>query len=383
MEQTSASARPIRIMLVDDSAVVRGLISRALKEEPAFHVVASASNGAMALQLLKNEQVDVILLDIEMPEMDGITALPKLLEMKPGVKVIMVSTLSQRGAEISLQALSLGAADYVPKPSARNDVNANESFYRELREKVYALGLVSRSAVSAKPAAVPAPAPTPQPVASTHRVAPAPAVHSHTHAAHSFTLPKQVVKAVAIGSSTGGPQALMQIFSVIKTALPELPIFITQHMPPTFTTILAEHIAKSGGKTCTEAKDGDIVKPGCVYVAPGDYHMVPHQQNGQVIITLNQNPPVNYCRPSVDPMLEALTTIYGSHLLTLILTGMGHDGTEGCRKVVAAGGTVMAQDEASCVVYGMPKAVVDAKLAQAIVPLGEIPSYLLKAGEVR
>lgn len=385
---------PVRIMLVDDSAVVRGLISRALKEQPNFHVVASASNGAMALQILKNETVDVILLDIEMPEMDGLTALPKLLELKPEVKIIMVSTLSQRGAEISMQALALGAADYVPKPSTRTDAGINDNFYRELREKVAALGASKQvirplassrpEHVSPAPISAPAPGPAPLPRApETPKPQPATSPAPKDMVSNrAFTLPRHTVKAIAIGSSTGGPQALMQILGAIKTNLPDIPIFITQHMPPTFTAILADHISKSSGKPCMEAKHGEVVRPGHIYIAPGDYHMVPHQEGGQVVLKLNQDPPVNYCRPSVDPMLTALAKIYGNNLLTLILTGMGHDGLDGCRAAVAAGGMVFAQDEASCVVYGMPKAVVDAKIAAAALPLGEIPSFLLKAAEV-
>jgi two-component system chemotaxis response regulator CheB len=350
-------------------------------------VVASASNGAMALQLLKNETVDVVLLDIEMPEMDGLTALPKILELKPSVKIIMVSTLSQRGAEISLQALALGAADYVPKPSSRGDANANDAFYKELREKVTALGL---SNSGAKPIVVAPPKPSVpkvDPIAQKAVIAPTPIppslVKQDTLVRSNYALPRHTVKAIAIGSSTGGPQALMQIFAAVKNSLSDIPVFITQHMPPTFTTILAEHIAKSGGKICTEANQGDVVKAGCIYIAPGDYHMVPQAQGGQVVLSLNQNPPVNYCRPSVDPMLDALATIYGKNLLTLILTGMGHDGMEGCKKVIATGGTVVAQDEASCVVYGMPKAVVESKLAGAVISLADIPTYLLSAAEVR
>lgn len=385
MQATPNDMSQIRVMLVDDSAVVRGLIARALKEDPLFNVVASAANGAMALQILKHEKIDVVLLDIEMPEMDGLTALPLIIQANPTIKVIMVSTLSERGAEISLRALSLGAVDYVPKPSSRQDAKVTDDFYREIRDKI--------KAVTSKRGAVFSPAsnahvpktPSITPEVQEKPVAPVAVAAVQKPASNAPALAPSTgqhpVHAIAIGSSTGGPQALLQLFGAIKTALPNIPIFVTQHMPPTFTTILADHIARASGKSCHEAKQGQSIEPGHIYIAPGDFHMVIESDISKPRIALNQNPPINFCRPSVDPMLDSLAKLYGKNLLVAILTGMGHDGLNGCKNVVSAGGTVIAQDEASCVVYGMPKAVADNKLCKAILPLNEIAPYILKSVE--
>jgi two-component system chemotaxis response regulator CheB len=383
MPHPETTQSPIRIMLVDDSAVIRGLMTRELKEDPLFHVVASASNGVMALQILRNETVDVILLDIEMPEMDGITALPKLLQTKPDVKIIMVSTLSERGAEISMKALALGATDCIAKPSSRNDKQVTDRFYAEVKERIRAIVGNKRAAASVvsspveKPTAPPASPSVSEPLPIQKVQQPHPAQGA------IFALPNHSIQAVAIGCSTGGPQALLQIFGCIKNTLSHIPIFITQHMPPTFTTILADHLARTSGKPCAEAKQGEVVKAGNVYVAPGDFHMTVDRVNGIPTIHLNQNPPVNFCRPSVDPMLDSLVTVYGSGLLVAILTGMGQDGLDGCKKAHLVGATIVAQDESSCVVYGMPKAIIDNRLAKSILPISEIGTFLIKSGEVR
>lgn len=345
----------IRVMLVDDSAIVRGLISRALTEDPMIEIITNANNGAAAIPMAREHQPDVIILDIEMPEMDGITALPKLLEVAPRAKIIMASTLTIRNAGISLQALGLGASDYVAKPTARTPEELDQ-FYRELKEKIHALAAssvaVSQPAIAVKPAIKPAISAKP-PVA----------------------LP---IKALAIASSTGGPQALMKLFGDLKGQLTHLPIFLTQHMPPTFTTILADHLSKASGRSCSEAKPGEEVKAGHLYVAPGDFHMRAVKENEKIILRLAQDPPVNFCRPAADPMIESLSAIYGRHLLLVVLTGMGQDGFEGAKKLVAAGGSVIAQDEATSVVWGMPKAVATNNLCQAVLPLQDIAGYLIQ-----
>ncbi len=358
---------PIKVMLVDDSAVIRGLISRALTKDSSIEIIATAGNGEMAIQSAKAYKPDVIILDIEMPQMDGITALPKLLEAIPGVRVIMASTLTQRNAGISLQALQLGAADYLPKPTSTADGDGLEIFYRDLLAKVKALGAAKLSAaapsasVSNTQATVKA-VPAVSPIVLDNRAMPA-----------KFS-------ALAIASSTGGPQALQTLFAGLKGALTNVPIFITQHMPPTFTTILAEHIEKTAGRPCKEAVDGAEVLPGHIYLAPGDFHMTVERKAGLGVITrLNQNPQENFCRPAADPMLRSLSEVYGAALLTVVLTGMGQDGMEGCRVVVNKGGFVIAQDEASCVVYGMPKAVVEKQLCKAVLPLADIAPYLIRA----
>jgi two-component system chemotaxis response regulator CheB len=362
------AAQPYRLMVVDDSAVIRGLLTRSLEADPEVEVLASASNGEMALNALSRHDIEIVILDIEMPVMDGLTALPKLLAAKPGLKVIIASTLTRRGADISMRALATGAADYLTKPGA-SALTSAEAFKRELLAKVKALGQARRRAAglaapepmlrgAAQPAQEPAPAP------SRRVIGLRPAA-------------RELPEVIAIGSSTGGPQALFRVMAALKGAL-KLPIFITQHMPATFTTILAEHIARASDYPAAEGVDGEPVQGGRVYVAPGDFHMTVESEHGGKVVRLLKTPPENFCRPSVDPMLRSLAAVYGGRMLTLILTGMGHDGLAGGRAVVEAGGTLIAQDEATSVVWGMPGAVATAGLCSAVLPLDEIGPYIAK-----
>jgi two-component system chemotaxis response regulator CheB len=357
-------------MIVDDSAVIRGMIATWLDEDPKVSVVGTARNGKVALDTLARVGAEVVVLDIEMPEMDGLTALPKLLQADPDLKVIMASTLTARNADISLKALANGAADYIPKPSSTRDLQAANDFRRELTEKVKALGGVRRQKTGSVPAA-----------AADRKAAPA-AVKAKPAGFSSKEIvlrsPSNLVPQVlAIGSSTGGPQALFTLFGTLKDRV-KLPIVITQHMPPTFTTILAEHLHRISGAPCSEATDGTVLQNGSIYVAPGDYHMTVVKRDGQTAVSLNQDPPVNFCRPAVDPMLESLCQVFGGHVLTLILTGMGHDGLSGGKAVVEAGGTVIAQDENSSVVWGMPGAVATNNVCSAVLPLEAIGSKVLE-----
>ncbi len=374
------NGRKIHIMVVDDSAIVRGLIVRHLSQQPNFHVVASLANGEMAVNSIRHHDVDVVILDIEMPVMDGMTALPQLLASAPGVRVIMASTLTMRNADISLRALEMGASDYIPKPSLREDKDGLEKFYKELITKINALGHAPTHA----PSSVPHPSPATVVPASMPDITPAPSAPS----VQMVSVPPPLVgvsypsvkpKALAIASSTGGPQALMDIFRALRGQLDDVPIFVTQHMPRTFTQILAGHITQACGRDCHEAVDGEKVQKGKIYLAPGDFHMVPTAEGGDVFIRLNQNPEVNYCRPAADPMIEGLVQAYGKYLLLAVLTGMGHDGLAGARKLVDAGGTVVAQDKDSCVVWGMPKAVTEHHLCKAVLPLVKIPAYLMQS----
>ena len=339
----------IKLMLIDDSAIIRELIRRALIANPEFDVVAMASDGALAIPLAKQCQPDIIILDIEMPNMDGLTALPKLLEVAPKAKVIMASTLTVRNAGISLQAMLLGASDYVAKPMAQNPQQLEE-FYRDLVQRIRAL--------AGHKTAVSVPLNVMRPSTGEPLIAP--------------------VRALAIASSTGGPQALMTLFAALKGQFQRLPIFVTQHMPPTFTTVLAEHIAKAGERICREGKEGDVVTPGNTYVAPGDYHMVAEKRGMEVLLRTTQTSPENFCRPAADPMLRSLSAAYGSGLLTVVLTGMGSDGLEGAKIAVKNGGQVIAQDEATSVVWGMPRAVVEQGICRAVLPLSGIAPYLVR-----
>lgn len=351
----------IAVMVVDDSAVIRGLISRSLEGRPGIKVMGTAGNGELAIAALTRQPVDVVILDIEMPVMDGLTALPKLKAIDPAVQIVMASTLTKKNADISLKAMSLGATDYIPKPSGNSELARADDFHRELGEKVLALGALARrqgvrrsassvSRVAARPY-------TPPPAEKKNIVL------------RKETIPKPEI--LAIGSSTGGPQALFTVIKEMGSRLPQ-PIIITQHMPPAFTSILAEHISRQCGVVCVEGKDGEILKPSQYYVAPGDYHMLIVKSLGGPAIKLVKDPPENFCRPAVDPMLRSIIGVYGKRILVTILTGMGQDGCKGCQEVVKAGGAVLAQDEASSVVWGMPGAVAMAGVCSSVLPVDEI-----------
>jgi two-component system chemotaxis response regulator CheB len=383
--QVAPGGEPYRLMVVDDSAIVRGLLIRSLEADPEVTVVASASNGEIALAALSRHDVEVVILDIEMPVMDGLTALPKMLQAKPGLKVLIASSLTRRGAEISLRALAAGAADYLTKPGTSALTSADE-FKQELLVKVKALAQAGRSALgitkprrrpAAPPRIVEAPAELAKPRV-VERAAPAPAPAQRRPIALRPMSHGPAPEVIAIGSSTGGPQALFRILATFKGAVKQ-PIFITQHMPATFTTILAEHVGSASGYPSAEAVDGEPVRPGRIYIAPGDFHMTIEGGQGQNVVRLNKGPPENFCRPSVDPMLRSLSAVYGERVFCAILTGMGHDGLAGSEAVVAAGGTVIAQDQSTSVVWGMPGAVATAGLCSAVLPLDEIGPFIGKA----
>jgi two-component system chemotaxis response regulator CheB len=349
----------IRVMVVDDSVVVRGLIARIVESEPTFEVVHTAANGLMAVQRMQASPVDVVVLDIEMPVMDGLTALPQLLAAHPKTRVIIASTLSTPGAEVTLRALALGAADFIPKPTTSAGIRGSGAageFKRELVSKIRSLGRAGNGASvpHTAPAARAQTRPTPAPGAPTLR-----------------PLPDLRPAVLAIGASTGGPQALTTLIGRIGP-IPHVPVMITQHMPPKFTAILSEHIGRAGGCTCAEGQAGEPLLPGRLYVAPGGYHMVAEGPLASPRIALNQDPPENFCRPSVDVMFRSLARVYGAGVLAVVLTGIGCDGTAGGRAIVERGGAVLAQDEASSVVWGMPGSATRAGLSSLVLPLPEL-----------
>lgn len=361
-EGRAGDAPPLRVMIVDDSAVIRGMVARWLGAEADIEVVSTAPNGLMAIRLLPRAAPEVIILDVEMPEMDGLTALPEILRIAGNAKVLMSSTLTRAGAEISMKALTLGAADYLTKPSSTRETNTIEVFRRELVDKVRALGAaVRRQRLRTRPEAVPVAVAEARPL----RVSPPPPPIVLRSAGH---VRPQVL---AIGSSTGGPQALSTLLGPLAARL-DVPIIITQHMPATFTAIMAEHLTKATGVSAAEGRDGDILEGRRIYVAPGGFHMTVERQGSSRVLRLNNGPQENFCRPSVDPMLRSVAVAYGAASLVVILTGMGQDGLNGCRAIVEGGGTVIAQDEATSVVWGMPGAVTGAGLCAAVLPLGEI-----------
>lgn len=331
-----------------------------------MEVVASCANGLHAVRKIKLTEPDVIVLDIEMPEMDGLAALPELLKVMPDVKVIMSSTLTRRNADVSLKALSLGAADYIAKPESVS--GAGVEFSRLLVEKVRALGKARRDKLGR---AAPRSAPggvsgKVSPAAMLQAVRPGPAPQVRLRPVSRVT-----PQIVAIGSSTGGPQALLEVLGGLDSKSC-LPIVITQHMPKTFTAILAEHIQKSTDFACAEGQDGQVLERGRIYVAPGEHHMLIVADGVRKKLKLTQEPPINFCRPSVDPMFASLAALYGPAVLAVMLTGMGSDGLDGARAVCDAGGTLIGQDKETSIVWGMPGAVAQAGLCSKILPLKKI-----------
>jgi two-component system chemotaxis response regulator CheB len=351
-----AGAGAIRVMLCDDSAVARGALGRLLGRDPAIRVVAQAGDGRQAVAALSAmvpaERPEVVLLDLAMPVMDGLTALPLILRAAPGTAVIVASALSQRGASATMQALRAGAVDYVPKPAAAQGGMADPRFGEELRAKV--TGWARMRKAPARPAA-PAFAPA---------------------APRAMLGRGQRPRAIAIGSSTGGPQALAALVGALGRP-PPVPVLVVQHMPAGFTTLLADHLHRLGRLPCAEAKEGEALRPGRLYLAPGDRHLLAREAAGGLVAQLSDGPPENFCRPAMDPTLRSLVAACGGRVVVAVLTGMGQDGLEGCRAVARAGGTVLAQDEASSVVWGMPGAVARAGLAALLAPPEEIAARLL------
>jgi two-component system chemotaxis response regulator CheB len=366
---------PLRVMIVDDAVVVRGLVSRWVEEE-GFQVVASLRTGRDAVNQIERANPDVVILDVEMPELDGISALPLLLEKKRDLVVIMASTVTRRNAEISLRALALGAADYVPKPESNRGVTTSPEFRRELIEKVRHLG--RRRKVSAPLARGPAG----PPVGTARLLVERPAA-GNARPIKLRPFSALFPRVLLIGASTGGPQALNTIMSRIAPIIDTVPVLVTQHMPPMFTTILAEHLGRSAKRPAHEAVDGESIRAGTIYVAPGGRHMRVAQHNGAAVIALDDGPLVNFCRPAVDPLFASAANVYGCGALAVILTGMGTDGVVGAGDIAAAGGSVIAQDEATSVVWGMPGSAANAGVCSAVLALDEIAPKLLRifAGE--
>jgi two-component system, chemotaxis family, protein-glutamate methylesterase/glutaminase len=373
---TSNPARhePLRVMVVDDSAVIRGLISRWIEAEPDMVVAASLRTGRDAVNQVERVNPDVAVLDIEMPELDGISALPLLLAKKRNLIIIMASTLTRRNAEISFKALSLGASDYIPKPESTREPAAAETFRHDLIQKIRHLGAKVRRALPASPSPPLAPV-LDRPRTPSGRPPLGP-VAQPALLRRAFST--QAPRALLIGSSTGGPQALMTLVSEIASVIDRVPVLITQHMPPTFTTILAEHLARSSHRPAQEAADGEIVKAGKIYLAPGGRHMRVVRHGADAIIALDNGPPVNFCKPAVDPLFSSAIDVWQGGILAVVLTGMGSDGMRGGKEIVAAGGSVIAQDEASSVVWGMPGAAANAGICAAVLPLHQIAPKLVR-----
>lgn len=359
-----SQSQAIKVAIVDDSAVVRGLVARWIDEDPELEVCGRFANGKLAVEGVARVSPDIIILDIEMPVMDGLTALPGLLQNAPDSKVIMASTLTRKNAEVSLKALSLGATDYIPKPESNRGITTSTQFRSELIGKIKALGQPEKgSAIARKPALADAPATV------------APVAEAATAEKPSFTLrafSNVRPRILAIGSSTGGPQALASLMGAIAPSIRNMPVVITQHMPATFTAILAERLGRLTGLPAKEGEDGELLLPGHIYVARGGMHMALANREGNAAIRVYDGDLVNFCKPAVDPLFESVAAIFGSATLALILTGMGHDGAAGGKVIADAGGSIIAQDQATSVVWGMPGAAAAAGACAAVLPLDRI-----------
>ncbi len=349
----------LRVLVVDDSVVIRRLVRNVLEQDPDIEVVGAAANGSIALAMIPQVNPDAITLDIEMPEMDGLEALRRIRKQYPELRVIMFSTLTERGASATFEALALGADDYVTKAANVGSLHVSLASLRdELVPKIKQFFLFAPDSPPPRPTAR-HPAPRPR-----------------------LVRPLLRPKVVAIGVSTGGPTALAAIVPQFPDSFP-LPILVVQHMPPVFTRMLAERLQTLTSLRVEEASEGAAVEPGKILIAPGNYHLqVANSVPGSgVRVKLDQGPPENSCRPAVDVMFRSVERVYGGSVISVILTGMGHDGLRGMEVLKGSGAYVIAQDEATSVVWGMPGAVVEAGLADAVVPLdGIVPEILKQIG---
>lgn len=374
---TPKNPNPIRVMLIDDSAVVRGFITRILEADPDISVIYSAQNGEVGVNALDRQKPDIILLDVEMPIMDGITAIPHILKKCPDVKIIMCSTLTTQNAAITIKAMGLGAVDCIGKPTSTNDIQNQAHFRESLIHKIKSIAEGSAN-IQARLRNLPEPsssATNESAITSAPKSLLSPKTALTLRPAHEGYSGKPDI--IAIGSSTGGPNAIMSVIKHFSGF--DVPILLTQHMPATFTKILADNIKLQTGIDAVEASDKMPLVNGRVHVAAGGFHMVIERDGLQKIIRLNDGPPENFCKPAVDPMLRSLIPIYGEKVLTVILTGMGSDGLLASQDIAARGGRVYAQDEATSVVWGMPGAVAKAGICSAILPLDDIGPAVRKA----
>jgi two-component system, chemotaxis family, protein-glutamate methylesterase/glutaminase len=352
--------KKIRVLIVDDSTVIRRLLTDSLSSDPAIEVAGTAANGKIALAKMSQVNPDIVTLDMEMPEMDGLTTLVELRKVYPKLPIIMFSTLTQRGAEATLDALARGANDYVTKPANVGSVTAAiQNVQNELLPKIKMFCGIRTQTPTRSIAVTP-----------VNRFA-----NLNGSEARLSGKPHSA-DVVVIGTSTGGPNALAAVIPKIPANFP-LPILIVQHMPPIFTTHLATRLDQLSSLDVVEATQDSVLSPGTIHLAPGNFHMTLRRAGTQIKIALNQSPPENSCRPAVDVLFRSAAQVYGGNVLAVVMTGMGQDGQRGCQTIRDAGGRVIAQDEATSVVWGMPGSVVNAGLANQILPLNRIADEII------
>ena len=354
----------IKVLVVDDSAFMRKVISDMISSDPGMEVVGTARNGEDALQMIVNLLPDVVTMDIEMPKMDGLTALKQIMEVKP-MPVIMLSSLTTNGAVETLKALDYGAFDFITKPTSLVKVSAPE-IREELLSKIK---IASRTKIA-------------KPVSVTRPIRPQVQVPKRDEAKDLFTTGRtKFKKLIAIGTSTGGPRALQDVIPLIPKDI-DAGILIVQHMPPGFTKSLADRLDSMSQVRVKEAEDGDVINAGVAYLAPGDSHIKVSKQGGQFVIKLDNGDRVSGHKPSVDAMMYSIAELNDLNVIGVIMTGMGADGAEGLKKVKDNRGYVIAQDEESCVVFGMPKSTIKLGVVDKVVGLNNIANEIVKAMEV-
>ncbi len=356
---TNSGVQPIRVLIVDDSAVVRGVLGRIVDAQEDMRVATTAMNGRDALDALRLQEIDVVLLDIEMPVMDGLTALPLIVQRHPRARVLVTSSLTHESANVTMRALALGAVDYVYKPSTRGG------------------GIFGVEAAAT------------QVVAKIRAVAGSGTAGDMTTAInggrHSLSPGGDFEPQVLVlAASTGGPNALATVVSGLPRDFP-LPVLVTQHMPPIFTTMFAQRLARESSLPCDEARDGEALQPGRIYVAPGDHHLtvIGGGLTRSPSLHITSDPPEHHCRPAADPMFRTAAQAFPNGVVAVVLTGMGDDGRQGCQAVAASGGRVIVQDETTSVVWGMPGSVVASGIPCSILPLRSISAHLASLCSVR